>query len=114
VDPPYAPVSATARFTAYTAGGFGPADQVRLRDVVVDLARRGCAVLLSNSTAPEIRALYVDHRPARAAGLRALTVPARRAINSRGTARGPVMEYLITNRDPGPETRREGGERCKL
>ena len=114
VDPPYAPVSATARFTAYTAGGFGPADQVRLRDVVVDLARRGCAVLVNNSTAPEIRALYVDHGPARAAGLRAFTVPVRRAINSRGTARGPVMESLITNLDPGPETRREAGERCKL
>jgi len=111
VDPPYAPVSATARFTAYTAGGFGPDDQVRLRDVVVDLARRGSAVLLSNSTAPEIQALYVDHGPARAAGLRAFTVPARRAINSRGTARGPVLEYLITNLDPGPEVRRQTAER---
>ncbi len=105
-DPPYAPMSATARFTAYTAGGFGPGDQARLRDVVVDLAGRGAAVLLSNSTAPEIQALYVDHRPARAAGLRAFTVPARRAINSRGTARGPVLEYLITNLDPGPEARK--------
>lgn len=111
VDPPYAPVSATARFTAYTAGGFGPGDQARLRDVAVDLARRGASVLLSNSTAPEIQALYVDHGPARAAGLRAFTVPARRAINSRGTARGPVMEYLITNLDPRPEVRRDAGER---
>jgi len=111
VDPPYAPVSATARFTAYTAGGFGPGDQAHLRDVVVDLAARGAAVLLSNSTAPEIQALYVDHRPARAAGLRAFTVPARRAINSRGTARGPVLEYLITNLDPGLEAGRQRAER---
>jgi DNA adenine methylase len=111
VDPPYAPVSATARFTAYTAGGFGPDDQARLRDLVVGLARRGAAVLLSNSTAPAIEALYVDHRPARAAGLRAFTVPARRAINSRAAARGPVLEYLITNLAPGPAGRRETGER---
>ncbi len=100
IDPPYAPLSATARFTAYTAGGFGPDDQVRLRDVVVELAARGCQVLLSNSTAPEIRRLYVEHPPARSAGLRAFEVPARRAINSRAGARGPVMEYLITNVDP--------------
>jgi len=111
VDPPYAPMSATARFTAYTAGGFGADDQARLRDLVVGLARRGAAVLLSNSTAPAIEALYVDHRPARAAGLRAFTVPARRAINSRAAARGPVLEYLITNLDPGPVGRRETGER---
>lgn len=100
VDPPYAPVSPTARFTAYTAGGFGPDDQARLRDLVVDLARRGGRVLLSNSTAPEIHRLYVEDAGARAAGLRAFTVPARRAINSRGSARGPVLEYLITNIDP--------------
>jgi len=110
VDPPYAPMSATARFTAYTAGGFGAGDQARLRDVVVGLAVRGAAVLLSNSTAPEIQALYVEHRPARAAGLRAYTVPARRAINSRGTARGPVLEYLITNLDPAPGRGRSDGE----
>jgi DNA adenine methylase len=100
IDPPYAPLSATARFTSYTAGGFGPEDQVRLRDLVIELARRGCQVLLSNSTAPEIRELYVDDRRARAAGLRAHEVPARRAINSRASGRGPVMEYLIANIRP--------------
>jgi len=97
VDPPYAPVSDTARFTSYTALGFGPAEQERLRDLAVDLAGRGCWVLLSNSTAPEIRRLYAEDRRVRAAGLRAYKVPARRAINSRASARGPVMEYLITN-----------------
>ncbi len=102
IDPPYAPVSPTSRFTAYTAGGFGADDQVRLRDAVVDLAVRGCQVLLSNSTAPEIRRLYVEHAPARAAGLWAFEVLARRAINSRAAGRGPVMEYLITNVTPRP------------
>ncbi len=100
IDPPYAPLSATAHFTSYTAGGFGREAQVRLRDLAVDLARRGCHVLLSNSTAPAIRELYVDDRRARAAGLRAHEVPARRAINSRASARGPVMEYLIANIRP--------------
>jgi hypothetical protein len=33
----------------------------------------------------------------RAAGLKARTVPARRAINSRPARRGAVREYVITN-----------------
>jgi DNA adenine methylase len=85
LDPPYAPVSPTARFTAYTARGFGEDDQVRLQEVVVRLARRGCHVLLSNSDAPSVATLYAERAEARAAGLRAHRVPARRAINSKGT-----------------------------
>jgi DNA adenine methylase len=96
LDPPYAPLSATARFTAYTAGGFGADRQALLQRAVIRLARDGAQVLLSNSSAPEIRALY-GSPGARAAGLRVRTVPARRAINSRPSARGPVPEYLITN-----------------
>ncbi len=97
-DPPYAPLSATARFTAYTADGFDEAAQRRLHQVMVDLAHRGCRLLLSNSTAPVIHRLYGRRNPdARAAGLRAVKVPARRAINSRASHRGEIHEYLITN-----------------
>ena len=102
-DPPYAPVSATSSFTGYTPGGFGSDDQRRLQQVVIELARRGCHVLLSNSTAPEITALYADNVVARAAGLRAYKVTARRAINSRGAARGLVQEYLISNISPATD-----------
>lgn len=97
LDPPYAPLTATARFTAYTAGGFGAAEQARLQRLVVSIASRGALVLLSNSSAREIRRLYATDAHARKAGLRATIVPARRAINSRSTSRGPVGEYLITN-----------------
>jgi DNA adenine methylase len=97
LDPPYAPLSATARFTAYTAGGFGTFEQERLQGTVIALASRGASVLLSNSVTPQVRALYASHEPARQAGLRATTVTARRAINSRAASRGPVREYLITN-----------------
>ena len=97
LDPPYVPLTSTARFTAYTAGGFGHADQEALQRQVLAIARRGAMVLLSNSSAPDVRRLYATDTEARAAGLRARTVPARRAINSRASARGPVREYLITN-----------------
>jgi DNA adenine methylase len=116
VDPPYAPLSPTARFTAYTAGGFAPAEQVRLRDVIVAIARRGCHVLLSNSTAPQIRELYVKEPAARAAGLRAYEVEARRAISSRAGGRGPIAEFLISNVDRARRTRtdRAANGWCKL
>lgn len=97
LDPPYAPVSGTARFTSYTSGGFDTGQQELLQRTVIALARRGTRVLLSNSAAPQIRALYQRHRGAKMAGLKATTVAARRAINSRASARGPVREYLITN-----------------
>jgi DNA adenine methylase len=97
LDPPYAPVSGTARFTSYTAGGFGPAQQELLQRMVIAMASRGASVLLSNSAAPQIKALYARDRHARTAGLKATTVSARRAINSRAASRGAVQEYLITN-----------------
>ncbi|MFN8060519.1 MAG: Dam family site-specific DNA-(adenine-N6)-methyltransferase [Vicinamibacterales bacterium] len=96
-DPPYAPTSKTSIFTAYTAGGFGEADQRQLQACVVRLARRGCFVVVSNSTAPLIRELYEDNVEARSAGLEAIRVPARRAINSDPSKRGEVLEYVITN-----------------
>jgi DNA adenine methylase len=99
LDPPYAPVSRTANFTSYTAGRFTLADQRRLRQMIVRLARRGCHVLCSNSTAGEVEALY-EHPTARTAGLRTCRVLARRAINSNPSRRGVVEEYLVTNVDP--------------
>jgi len=102
LDPPYAPLTATSRFTSYTAGGFGAEAQEALQRAVIAAAACGAKVLLSNSAAPQIRALYARHRAARSAGLRATTVEARRAINSRAEQRGPVREYLITNVERRP------------
>ena len=97
LDPPYAPLSGTARFTSYTSGGFDAFQQEALQRTVIAMASRGASVLLSNSAAPQIRALYAGRGAAHHAGLRATTVAARRAINSRAASRGPVREYLITN-----------------
>ena len=89
LDPPYAPVSGTSRFTAYTAAGFGAAEQESLQRTVITLASRGASVLLSNSAAPQIKQLYARHRGARSAGLRATTVAARRGrpVNDLGGGR---------------------------
>jgi DNA adenine methylase len=95
-DPPYAPVTRTANFTSYTSQPFGAEAQRMLQHLVVELAGRGCHVLLSNSTAREITALYTA-RSVREAGLRTLRVPARRSINRDASRRGPVAEYLVTN-----------------
>jgi DNA adenine methylase len=98
-DPPYAPLSPTASFSHYTAGGFGPADQLRLRDAIVAACRRGAVVVESNSSARSIEDAYRS-AAARGVQLKVDRVPARRAINSRAGARGPVDEFIIANVRP--------------
>lgn len=91
LDPPYVPVSATASFTAYAAGGFAEAAQRRLALRFGELERRGVRALLSNSDTPLTRELYGVH------GDRCESVTARRAVNSRADRRGAVGEILVRN-----------------
>jgi len=86
-DPPYVPLSVTSDFTSYTRDGFDMSDQVRLRDVALELKKRGVYVLLSNSSAPAVRELYADFEQ--------IEVDARRAINCKVEGRGAVTELLI-------------------
>jgi DNA adenine methylase len=90
-DPPYVPLSSTARFTAYQAGGFSLDDQRHLRDLCRELTRRGVSVLVSNSDTPLVRDLYAG--PPFAVG----EVRAHRAINSAGDRRGKLTELVVTN-----------------
>ncbi len=87
-DPPYIPLTATASFTGYTTGGFTHKDQVDLRDMALRLKRRGVHVLLSNSGTPVVEQLY-------GADFELHPVAARRNINSKGTGRDAVKEYII-------------------
>ncbi len=87
-DPPYVPLSTTSSFTSYTSGGFGEAEQTRLRDTARRLKERGVSVLLSNSSAPFVRGLYAD-------GFDIIEVSATRLVNSKATARGAIVELLI-------------------
>jgi DNA adenine methylase len=102
LDPPYAPVSETAYFTSYTSARFGLEQQTLLQQLVIAMAGRGARVLLSNSVAPDIRTLYEESADVTNAGFRARTVEARRAINSRASGRGAILEYLISNVEPAP------------
>lgn len=90
LDPPYHPLSDTASFTSYTAADFGAADQRRLAELVRELDRRGCQVMLSNSCTAPVQELY--------AGYEQVQVQAVRAINARGDRRGATPELLIMNR----------------
>lgn len=87
-DPPYVPLTATSNFTSYTSGGFTQADQLRLRNLALDLKRRGVNVLLSNSSTGAVRELYAD-------GFVVEEVSARRAVNSKASGRGAVKELLV-------------------
>jgi DNA adenine methylase len=87
-DPPYYPISATSKFTAYNRYSFNAADQVRLRDAFAILADRGVKVMLSNSDCPFIRDLYADFAMH--------TIYASRNINSKAEKRGKITEVLVT------------------
>ncbi|QQE79832.1 DNA adenine methylase [Alicyclobacillus sp. SO9] len=91
-DPPYDPVSDTSSFTGYSLGGFGKMEQIRLKETVDELSRRGCKVMLSNSATQFIKDLYKDYRQ--------VFVDAKRAINSNAAKRGKIDEILVMNYGP--------------
>ena len=88
-DPPYDPLTATSSFTAYSKEGFNRTDQERLYKVYKELDKRGCYVMLSNSSTDFIKDLYKEFN--------VNIVTAKRNINSKGTGRGAIDEVLITN-----------------
>lgn len=87
-DPPYEPLSPTSNFTSYTSGGFGLENQRALRDLALRLKHRGVHVMISNSSAEPIYALYEKD-------FEIHEVPAFRRINCRRDRRGQVMELVI-------------------
>jgi DNA adenine methylase len=88
-DPPYHPMSHTAKFTSYDACAFGAKEQEKLCALFTHLSKRGVYTVLSNSDTPFIRALYKNFNIQQ--------VSARRAINSKADKRGYVSELIITS-----------------
>lgn len=92
-DPPYKPVSPTANFKEYLADGFGEDDQKELRDLAVELHKKGVYVVISNS--PPARELYENREVPELFDIKPIT--ANRSINRNGGDRTGAKEILITN-----------------
>ncbi|MEY4440455.1 MAG: hypothetical protein RLY49_81 [Candidatus Parcubacteria bacterium] len=88
-DPPYYPLSKTSKFTKYSKDDFSKEDQICLRDLYVELDKKGVYVMLSNSSAPFIKELYSDFKQT--------PVYATRMVNSKSDRRGKITEIVITN-----------------
>lgn len=88
-DPPYMPISSSASFTGYTAGGFGEQEQIALKEQCDALTAKGIRFLLSNSSCPFIEDLYRDYIIEH--------VKAKRAINVNPRKRGEIKEVLVRN-----------------
>jgi DNA adenine methylase len=85
-DPPYAPLTATANFSAYTQSGFSLVDQRELAAVARTLVRRGIPVVISNHDTEFTRSIYAD------ATIKSFDV--QRFISSDVKNRGKAAELL--------------------
>lgn len=57
-DPPYFPLSKTAKFTGYTANSFSESDQLELANIAQSYAAKGITVVISNHDIPVVREMY--------------------------------------------------------
>lgn len=85
-DPPYLPLSKTANFTNYSAGGFCLNRQQILAQAARELANRGIPVIISNHDHHLVPELYTDAKLIR--------FPVLRSISRDGNKRQAVMEVL--------------------
>jgi len=85
-DPPYVPLSRTASFTAYSAGGFSETDQVALAAQAERLAARGITVIVSNHDTAFTRDAYQQAE--------CQVFPVRRTISCNAMQRGKASEVL--------------------
>ena len=91
-DPPYKPLSETAKFTAYSAGSFGDKDQERLAILVREIDKANKAKIMLSNSAPKsnyFKQLY--------SGFRIEKISASRLINCVAEKRGKINEILVMN-----------------
>lgn len=96
LDPPYRPLTKTAKFSSYDVSVFGDTAQEELGDYVRDADIAGAKILLSNSDPKNIDPddnffddLYSD--------LVVDRVPARRSVSCKATTRSKINEVLVSN-----------------
>jgi len=88
-DPPYTPLSNTARFTDYFVGGFNWEDQIELAEWATRLASKGITVVISNHNTTSTRTLYNTAGASRTDIFRV-----RRTISCDAANRNKVSELL--------------------
>ncbi len=86
-DPPYLPLTDTANFSDYASAGFTYDDQVRLKELILQLNEQGAKVIVSNHDTPVARELYST-----ASVIHSIDVG--RYISAKGTSRKPVKEVI--------------------
>ncbi len=87
-DPPYTPLSKTANFTDYFAGGFAWAEQIKLAEWAEKLSKKGIPVIISNHDTDNTRTLYNE------AGARTEGFLVRRTISCDIRNRNEIGEIL--------------------
>ncbi len=85
-DPPYAPLSKTSQFTAYTRQKFGESEQIGLAELARSSAENNIPVIVSNHDTPFTHKLY--H------GAQITSFPVRRNISCKGKQRMAVRELI--------------------
>lgn len=85
-DPPYVPLTETANFTNYAAGGFNKKDHEDLASMASDLQDRGIPVLISNHDTEWVRNLY--------ASAKIIEFEVTRTISVDGSTRRKAKELL--------------------
>ena len=86
-DPPY-----MGTFDGYTPGGFGPRKHALFRDALERAVKRGARVMVCNSFDPDVFDLYAE------SGMWNVATVARPGnMNSKGSERGAVPEYVFRN-----------------
>ncbi len=95
-DPPYKPITDTAKFTSYTETLFNDKEQIELAKFVDEMNNKGAKIVVSNSDPKNSNIddnffdeIYSAHKIKR--------VEATRMINCKASARGKINELLISN-----------------
>lgn len=86
-DPPYIPLSSTSNFTNYSADGFTDDDQIRLKNLAVNLKEKGARVIISNHDVDRARELYSD-------ATKIIPIDVSRSISANKDSRGKVKELI--------------------
>ncbi|MCS4537059.1 DNA adenine methylase [Mycoplasma sp. CSL7475-4] len=89
LDPPYSDLDDRKSFTSYTKENFYVSDQMRLKEIVDTLTKKGVKVMISNHGSTFIKNLFKDYNIE--------TIFVKRLIGSKIDTRKDVEEVIITN-----------------